>query len=81
MEKMPVKIKHSVGWRSRYLVKIKEHRDKGCPIFYTDESWVHSNLTFHKCWQNEEVMGIQANVNSVNRLIMLHAGGINWFFP
>jgi hypothetical protein len=36
----------TVDWRSRYLVKIKEFRDKGHPIFYIDESWVDSNLTF-----------------------------------
>jgi hypothetical protein len=60
-------------------VKIKEYRDKGHPIFYIVESWNDSNLAFSKCWQNE-VMGIQANVNSGNRLIMLHVGGIIDFF-
>jgi hypothetical protein len=61
-----------VDWRSRYLVKIKEYRDKGHPIFYTDDLWVDSNLTIRKCLQNEEVVGVQTNVNSGNRLIMLH---------
>jgi hypothetical protein len=28
-----------VDWRSRYIVKIKEYRDEGHPIFYIDESW------------------------------------------
>jgi hypothetical protein len=70
-----------VDWRSRYLVKIKEFRDKGHPIFYTDESWVDSNLSFRKCWQNEEVVGVQTNVNSGNRLNMLRVGGINGFLP
>jgi hypothetical protein len=53
----------------------------GHPLFYIDESWVDSNLTFCKCWQNEEVMGVQANENSGNRLIMLHVRGINGFLP
>jgi hypothetical protein len=44
-------------------VKIKDYWDKGHPIFYIDESWLDSNVTFHKCWQNE-VMVIQDNVNS-----------------
>jgi hypothetical protein len=70
----------TVDWRSRYLVKIKEYREKGHPIFYFDESWVDSNLTFRKYWQNKEVMGVQANMNSGNRLIMLHVGGIMGFF-
>jgi hypothetical protein len=70
-----------VDCRSRYLVKIKEYRDKGHPIFYIDESWVDSSLTFRKSWQNEKVMGVQANVNSVNMLIMLHVAGINGFLP
>jgi hypothetical protein len=34
-----------------------------------------------KCWQNDKVMGIHANVNSRNRLIMLHVGGILGFHP
>jgi hypothetical protein len=51
------------------------------PIFYIDESWVDRNLIFRKCWKNEEVMGVQANVNPGNRLIMLHVGGINGFLP
>jgi hypothetical protein len=70
-----------VDWRSRYLLKIKEYWDKGCPVFYTDELWVDSNLTFCKCWYNKEVMGIQTNVNSVNRPIILYVGGINGFIP
>jgi hypothetical protein len=70
-----------VDWRSRYLVKIKEYRNKGLPIFYTGESWVNTNLTFRKCWQNKEVMGVQTNVNSGNRLTTLHMGGINGFLP
>jgi hypothetical protein len=85
MEKMPVETQNSdradiVDWRSRYLLKMK-YQDKGHPIFYIDESWVDSNLTCRKCWQNEEVMGVQGNVNSGNRLIMLHVGGINGFLP
>jgi hypothetical protein len=62
-------------------VKIKEYCDKGHPIFYTDKSWVDSSLTFRKCWQNEEVMSVQADVNSGNRLIVLHVAGINGFLP
>jgi hypothetical protein len=70
-----------VVWRSSYLVKIKEYREKGHPIFCIDESWVDSNPTFRKFWQNEEVLGVQTNVNSGHRLIMLHVEEINGFLP
>jgi hypothetical protein len=70
-----------VAWRSIYLVKMKQYQEEGCPILYLDESCVDSNLTFKKCWQRDDVMGIQMNVNSENRLIMLHVGGINGFLP
>jgi hypothetical protein len=69
-----------VAWRSKYLVKKKQYREEGRPVMYV-ESWVDSNLTFRKCWQSDDVMGIQMNVNSGNRLIMLHVGGINGFVP
>jgi hypothetical protein len=62
-------------------VKITECHNKGHPTCCVDESWVDSNLTVRKCRQNEEVMGVQANVNSGNRLIILHVGGINVFLP
>ena len=45
------------------------------------ETWTDSNLTFCKCWSNDEVMDIHANVNSGNRFIMPHVGGINVFLP
>jgi hypothetical protein len=34
----------TVDRRSRYLTEIREYQNKGHPIFYTDESWVDSNL-------------------------------------
>ncbi|KAF8778855.1 Protein NYNRIN like protein [Argiope bruennichi] len=50
------------------------HRKAGRPIVYIDEIWVDSNLTFKKCWQDDTVLGATANVNSKNRLIVVHAG-------
>jgi hypothetical protein len=32
-------------------------RSEGRQIFYLDERWVDSNLTFKKCWQSEDVKG------------------------
>jgi hypothetical protein len=63
-----------VIWRGRYLVNIKTVRSEGRQIFYLDESWVDSNLTFKKCWQSEEVKAVGADVNAGKRLIMVHIG-------
>jgi hypothetical protein len=49
-----------VNWRGRYFVNIKTLRSEGRKIFYLNESWVDSNLTFKKCWQSEEVKGVCA---------------------
>jgi hypothetical protein len=49
-------------------------RSEGRRIFYLDESWVDSNLTFKKCWQSEEVKGLCTDGNAGKRLIMVHAG-------
>jgi hypothetical protein len=38
-----------VEWRSKYLMKMKQYQDEGCPVLYVDESWVDSNLTFRSC--------------------------------
>jgi hypothetical protein len=62
-----------VNWRGRYLVKIKALRSEGRQIFYVDESWVDSNLTFKMLWQSEEVKGVCAVGNAGKRLIMVHA--------
>jgi transposase len=47
---------------------------------YLDETWVDANLTFRKCWQNKEVVGITTNVNASNRLTVVHLGGSCGFF-
>ena len=48
-------------------------------MFYMHKTWTDSNLTFCKCWQEGEDMGIHTHVNSVNRLVMLRVGGIGGF--
>jgi len=63
-----------VTWRSRYLREVQEYRDNGHLMFYTHETWTDSNLTFPRCWQEGEVIGILTHVNLGNRLIMLHVG-------
>ena len=70
-----------VTCRSRYLKEVQEYWDNGHLMFYTHKTWTDSNLTFRKCWQEGEVIGIHTQVNSGNRLIMLHVGAISGFLP
>ena len=70
-----------VTWRSRYLKEVQEYRDNGHLMFYTHETWTDSNLTFRKCREEGEFVGILTHVNSGNRLIMLHVGGNGGFLP
>ncbi|KAG8297468.1 hypothetical protein J6590_036260 [Homalodisca vitripennis] len=46
-----------VNWRFEYLRNIKKCRDNKKKIFYLDETWIDSNLTFQRCWQSLEVDG------------------------
>ena len=64
-----------------YLKEVQEYRDNGHLMFCMHQTWTDSNLTFRKCWQKGEVLGIHTHVNSGNRLTMLHIGGIGGFLP
>src|SRR5258705_586897 len=65
-----------VLWRTKYLRAMKRLRETYGQdnIVYVDETWVDSNLTFGKCWQDGTTAGAKAHVNSSNRLIVVHAG-------
>jgi hypothetical protein len=39
------------------LRKIRESREKGCAIFYTDETWVFSGMKKKKEWIDREIKG------------------------
>ena len=41
--------------RIQYLGKIRQLRDAGCNIVYTDETYVHSNHTVSKTWQDGDI--------------------------
>jgi hypothetical protein len=68
-----------VSWCHKYLVQMKRFREQGKEMFYVDESWIDSNITYSKCWQGQTEFGIQKNYNTGNRLILLHAGSENDF--
>jgi hypothetical protein len=40
---------------------------------------VVANLTFRKCWQNKEVIGIITNANASNKLTVVNLGGSGGF--
>lgn len=68
-----------VFWRNRYLREMKKHRSNNRCIVYIDETWIDSNLTFGKCWQDDKMTGVKVDINSKNRLIVVHAGSSNGF--
>ncbi|XP_054283210.1 uncharacterized protein LOC129000275 [Macrosteles quadrilineatus] len=68
-----------VNWRCKYLREIKKFRENGRKIFYLDETWVDGNLTFKKCWQNDEIDGVLSDMNSSNRLIIVDIGSEDGF--
>ncbi|KAF8764364.1 hypothetical protein HNY73_022443 [Argiope bruennichi] len=70
-----------VFWRNNYLRKMRQYRKSKCQIVFIDETWVDSNLTFRKCWQSDTISGAEINVNSKNRLIIVHAGSSTGFIP
>lgn len=62
-----------------HLQQIRTFRETGKPLLYLGETWVDTILTFRKCWQNKEVVGITTNVNVAYRLIVVHPGGSSDF--
>lgn len=70
-----------VNWRCQYLTQMRQFRLEKRNIFYIDETWIDTNLTFDKCWQGPHVTGVMSNHSSSNRLIVVHIGSSNGFLP
>lgn len=68
-----------VNLRCKYLQKMKKIREDGKNVLYLDETWADTNLTFRKCWQSENVMGIMNTTSASNRFIVAHIGGRGGF--
>ena len=62
-------------------MQMKAYKDKRCPLFYIDETWVDRNLDILNMSAKITVMCIHASVNSGNRLLMMHVIGINGYLP
>ena len=67
-------------WKLQYLKEVQAYWYNRHLMLYTHKTLTDSSLTFHKCWQEFEVMGIHTHVNSGNRLIILHIGELVDFF-
>jgi hypothetical protein len=64
-----------VNWRCAYLRQRRKCRETGKPILQLDETWVDPSLTFRKCRQNMQTVGIAANVNAPNTHVVARLCG------
>ena len=46
---------------------------------YVDETWIDTAYTVNRCWQRQDMPGIQAPCNRGQRLIVVHAGSRSGF--
>lgn len=67
-----------VNLRVQFLRKMKEVREAGRHIIYTDETYVHAGHAAAKCWQADDVQ-YHVPYNKGERLIIVHAGGQHGF--
>ncbi|CAH2102996.1 unnamed protein product [Euphydryas editha] len=70
------------AWRAKYLRRLKENDELGADkklVTYVDETWVHSDYTVAKCWQNSLDASVKNNFNPAQRWIIVHAGNENGF--
>lgn len=64
-----------VAQRDSLLASIKQYRDSGRTIFYTDETWANKNMTVYRSW-TDGTLRARTPVPSGNggRLIVAHVG-------
>ena len=70
-----------IDWRCSYLMKMKRYREEQQQIFFLDETWADSNITFRKCWQGPGVTGVAENISGTSRFIIVHIGSKDGFLP
>lgn len=68
-----------VDARCEYLQKIRQFKQDCRPIFYLDDTWVDTNLTFRKCWQNKKSVKEGTNADESEKVHIVHIGGSNGF--
>ncbi|XP_060808779.1 uncharacterized protein LOC132903764 [Amyelois transitella] len=67
--------------RIEYLRKIKQYREAGKSIIYTDESYIDSSHISHHSWTDDPTKGIKKPLSKGSRLVIIHAGGEDGFVP
>lgn len=67
--------------RNQYLRQLKNYKEEGRPIIYSDESYIHSSHTLPYEWSDNSLRGLKKPIGKGPRLIMVHAGGVNGFIP
>jgi len=80
-----------VTWRRNYLMRIRQFRDGGRPIYYLDETWINVGDCSTKVWVDQTVTSLRMafleglSTGAPNptgkgkRLIILHIGSVNGF--
>lgn len=67
--------KHDIRYkRIVYLNKLREYRREGRPIFFADETYIHSTHVKSSGWTDKSVNGFKKNISKGCRLIIVHAG-------
>jgi hypothetical protein len=81
--KVLVERRDIIDCRCRYLIKMRQAREKLKDMFFIDETWVDSNLTYRKCWQGPGIRGVMDTVSGSNRHIVVHIGskGVSYLEP
>lgn len=67
--------------RIEYLKKIKQYRQEGRPIIYTDESYVDSSHSIPKAWSDGYTKGFKQPISKGQRVVIVHAGSETGFVP
>ncbi|KAL0880990.1 hypothetical protein ABMA27_002142 [Loxostege sticticalis] len=67
--------------RIEYLRKIKQYRQEGRPIVYTDESYVDSSHSSQKAWTDGTTKGLKKPISKGQRVVIVHAGSETGFIP
>lgn len=76
MESHDIRVK-----RIHYLKKLVQFKNEGRPIYFTDETYLHSSHTQPHEWSDNSSAGLKKPVSKGNRLIIVHAGGVTGFVP
>lgn len=61
---------HIKAKRKVFIETIQKYRKEGRPVEYVDESYVHTNYTTAKAWQDESSIGFRGKIGKGQRFII-----------